>query len=173
MQEPQEMQVWLLGGGDLLDEGMAAHSSILSRIIPWTEEPGGLQFTGLQRVGHHWGTEHTHTQYFVVWIDHSLFIHASIDGHWDGFTFWLLWIMLQLTRVYKYLFASLLSVLWHIYPEVELLNHTVICRPDSYLTRHLWALVGAHPRMSGPVNPWDHMWVYEHFPWEGRNPLYF
>ena len=31
---------------------MAAHSSILARRIPWTEEPGGLQSMGLQRVGH-------------------------------------------------------------------------------------------------------------------------
>ena len=31
---------------------MATHSSILDWEIPWTEEPGGLQSTGLQRVGH-------------------------------------------------------------------------------------------------------------------------
>ena len=34
---------------------MATHSSILARRIPWTEEPGGLQSTGSQRVGHDWG----------------------------------------------------------------------------------------------------------------------
>ena len=38
--------------GRSLEEGMATHSSILAWRIPWTEEPGGLQFTGLQRVGH-------------------------------------------------------------------------------------------------------------------------
>ena len=38
---------------DPLEEGMATHSSILAWRIPWTEEPGGLQFMGLQRVGHH------------------------------------------------------------------------------------------------------------------------
>ena len=38
--------------GRSLEEGMAIHSSILAWRIPWTEEPGGLQFTGLQRVGH-------------------------------------------------------------------------------------------------------------------------
>ena len=36
---------------DLLEEGMATHSSILARRIPWTEEPGGLQSVVLQRVG--------------------------------------------------------------------------------------------------------------------------
>ena len=41
-----------LGWEDPLEEGMATHSSILSWKIPWTEEPGGLQSMGLQRVGH-------------------------------------------------------------------------------------------------------------------------
>ena len=37
---------------DPLEKGMATHSSILSWEIPWTEEPGGLQSMGLQRVRH-------------------------------------------------------------------------------------------------------------------------
>ena len=41
-----------LGWEDLLEKEMATHSSILAWRIPWTEEPGGLQSTGLQRVGH-------------------------------------------------------------------------------------------------------------------------
>ena len=41
-----------LGGEDPLEEGMATHSSVLAWRIPWTEEPGGLQSTGSQRVGH-------------------------------------------------------------------------------------------------------------------------
>ena len=39
------------GLGRFSGEGMATHSSVLARRIPWTEEPDGLQFTGLQRVG--------------------------------------------------------------------------------------------------------------------------
>ena len=39
---------------------MATHSSILAWEIPWAEEPGGLQPTGLQRVGHDLVTERTH-----------------------------------------------------------------------------------------------------------------
>ena len=35
-----------------LQEGMATHSSVLAWRIPWTEEPGRLQFLGSQRVGH-------------------------------------------------------------------------------------------------------------------------
>ena len=43
---------------DPLEEGMATHSSILAWRIPWTEEPGGLQSMGSQRVGHDWAIEH-------------------------------------------------------------------------------------------------------------------
>ena len=42
------------GTGRFLEEGMATHSSILAWRIPWTEEPGGLQSTGSQRVRHDW-----------------------------------------------------------------------------------------------------------------------
>ena len=48
----QEMQVQSLGWEDPLEEGMATHSSILAWRIPWTEEPGGLQSIGSQRVRH-------------------------------------------------------------------------------------------------------------------------
>ena len=41
-----------LGQEDPLEKEMATHSSILAWKIPWTEEPGGLQFMGLQRIGH-------------------------------------------------------------------------------------------------------------------------
>ena len=48
----QETGVRFLGWEDPLEEGMATHSSVLARRIPWTEEPGGLQSMGLQRVRH-------------------------------------------------------------------------------------------------------------------------
>ena len=48
----QETWVLSLGREDPLEKEMATHSSILSWEIPWTEEPGGLQSTGSQRVGH-------------------------------------------------------------------------------------------------------------------------
>ena len=46
--------VWVqsLGWEDPLEESMATHSSIFSWRILWTEEPGGLQSMGSQRVGH-------------------------------------------------------------------------------------------------------------------------
>ena len=51
MQESQEEQVRSLGQEDPMAESMAAHSSVLTWRIPWTEEPGGLQSMGQQRAG--------------------------------------------------------------------------------------------------------------------------
>ena len=48
----QETWVQSLDQEDALEKGMATHSSILAWRIPWTEEPGGLQPMGSQRVGH-------------------------------------------------------------------------------------------------------------------------
>jgi len=52
MQELPEMWVQSLCWEDSLEKGMTTHFSILAWGIPWTEEPGGLQFIGLQKVGH-------------------------------------------------------------------------------------------------------------------------
>ena len=54
MQETEEPCVQSLSQEDPLEEGIATHSSILAGRIPWTEEPGGLQFIWSQRVGHDW-----------------------------------------------------------------------------------------------------------------------
>ena len=48
----QETWVRFLGQEDRLEEGMAPHSSILAWRIPWTEEPGGPQSMGWQRIRH-------------------------------------------------------------------------------------------------------------------------
>ena len=48
----QETQVQSLDWGDPLEKGTATHSSNLVQRIPWTEEPGGLQPMGSQRVRH-------------------------------------------------------------------------------------------------------------------------
>ena len=53
----QETWVRSLGQKYPLEEEMATHSSILAWEIPWTEEPGGLQSMGLQRVRHHLATK--------------------------------------------------------------------------------------------------------------------
>ena len=51
LKKKKETQVQFLGQEDPLEKGMAIHSRILAWRIPWTEEPGGLQSIGSQRVG--------------------------------------------------------------------------------------------------------------------------
>ena len=65
----QKMQVWSLGGEDPLEEEMTTPSSILAWEIPWTEEPGGLQFMESQRLRHDWPTEHASLFSIVVVTD--------------------------------------------------------------------------------------------------------
>ena len=55
----QETRVQSLGWEDPLEKEMATHSSILAWRIPWTEEPGGPQSTGSQRVRHNCATSHS------------------------------------------------------------------------------------------------------------------
>ena len=57
----QDTQVQSLVQEHPLKEETATHSSILAGIIPWTEEPDGLQSIGSKGVGHDCTTEHTHT----------------------------------------------------------------------------------------------------------------
>ena len=57
VEEMQEIPVRSLGQEDPLEKEMATHSSILSWKIPWTEEPGGLQSMGLERIGHDWAEQ--------------------------------------------------------------------------------------------------------------------
>ena len=51
---PAMQETWVRSQGqeDALEEEMAIHSSVLAWRIPWTEEPGGLQSMGSQRIGH-------------------------------------------------------------------------------------------------------------------------
>ena len=63
----------------LLEKEMATHFSILAWKIPWTEEPGGLQSKGLQRVKHDWVTGHQQQQAFN--IRHSAQAHQYTNAH--------------------------------------------------------------------------------------------
>ena len=75
----QEDAVWSLGQEDPLKAEMATHSSILTRRIPRTEEPGGLRSMGLHRVGHDWETKRqqrqgdkTYQEPIFLWGGHTL-----------------------------------------------------------------------------------------------------
>ena len=78
----QETRVRSLGWEDSLEKEMATHSSIHAWRLPWTEEPGRLQSTGSQRVGHDWASSlslylHSAAQSVVyseeLWDFHLLF----------------------------------------------------------------------------------------------------
>ena len=69
MRELQKTPVPSLSWEDPLEEGTATHSSILGCRIPWTEEPGGLQFMGLQRVGHNRNDlAYMHANYSEIYV---------------------------------------------------------------------------------------------------------
>ena len=99
----QKSRVRSLDWKDPLVKGMATHSSILAWRTPWTEEPGWLQFMGLQRVWHDWATEHAHTHCGVtggfsagdgvefktsVWGGVSL-CFGSVTPHWTVRDMWI------------------------------------------------------------------------------------
>ena len=73
---PAMWETWVrsLGWEDLPEEGMTTHSSILAWRIPWIEKPGGIQSTGLQRVGHNRVTKPKST--VCIWQSQS-----SISSH--------------------------------------------------------------------------------------------
>ena len=97
---------------------MATHSSILT----W-EIPGQRSLVGYNPWCHRETQLSTQT---LTWIDHICWsIHLLIDTRVAS-TSWLWWTVLLWTRVYKCLLETLLSILLGTYPEVELLDHTVI-----------------------------------------------
>ena len=59
--------VWSLGWEDPLEEGTTTHSSILAWRIPWTEQPGGPQSMGSQRVRHK--EQHSSTSTILFWVN--------------------------------------------------------------------------------------------------------
>ena len=68
----QETQIQSLGWKDTLEKGMTIHSSTPACIIPWIEEPGGLQSMGSQRVRHDWATN---TSTFHIYIYVCIYIY--------------------------------------------------------------------------------------------------
>ena len=62
----QETWARSLGWEDPLEKGMTTHSSIFTWRIPWTEEPGGLQSIGSQRVEHDQVTKHAHSTLLIL-----------------------------------------------------------------------------------------------------------
>ena len=82
----QETWVRSLGREDPLEKEMATHSSILAWRIPWVEEPGGLQSTGQQRVGHDFTFTFTFNVVTNLQLLEVLFLVVVVFNleHWLG-----------------------------------------------------------------------------------------
>ena len=105
----RETWVWSLGWEDPLEKEMATHSSILAWRIPWTEEPGRLQSTGSQRVGHGWVTSLSFSSFFTsVWDECNCAVVWAFFGIaflWDWNENWpfpVLWPLLSFPNLLTY-----------------------------------------------------------------------
>ena len=76
-----ETQVRALGREDPLEKGMATHSSILAWRIPWTEEPGGLQFMGASKESDT-AERLTHTH---MYGHEHVYLNVSRDSVWSSY----------------------------------------------------------------------------------------
>ena len=83
---PAMWETWVqsLGQEDPLEKEMATHSSILAWRIPWMEEPGGLQSTGSQRVGHDWVTNFHFLSTFTYFSVNHIFWFLLVS-HFSNF----------------------------------------------------------------------------------------
>ena len=107
IQETQEMRVQSLGSEDPLEKGLATHSSILAWEMPWTEEPGGLQSIGSQRVRHIWSNLgqmddvipellcfpllflHVSLLCRILSTERTVLFKKEFEHHWPNFFHWI------------------------------------------------------------------------------------
>ena len=138
----QETQVRSLGQEDPLEKEMEIHSSILAWKIPWTEEPGGLQSTGSQWVGHDLAAKQQQQT------------HSMAERHLDLVLFGLLWIkVLWISMCVDMLFD------WH--------KHAFLLHPGpSNGAEAIWPRKEALPMSSLARVPESTSWSLR----RGRNP---
>ena len=84
-----ETWIWSLGQEDPLEKEMATHSSIHAWRIPWTEEPGGVQSTGSQRVRHAWATSLSFFHFLCCFCNFGGKRHMVYEGFLEAVQ-WLL-----------------------------------------------------------------------------------
>ena len=138
------MQVQSLGEEDPLEKEMAPPSSIFAWENPWTEESGGLQSMGLQRVGHDWATEqtHTHTHTWLV-VEHlfmpllATYMFSSEKNclfrsfpHFFKLSYWLFLLLSYMNYLCNLNVVSPLSDIWFAniwsqYINIEYLNISI------------------------------------------------
>ena len=117
----QETLVWSLCQEDPLEEIKATHSSILAWIIPWTEEPGGVQSMRSHRVGHDWVTK----QILLHGISSVQFSSVQLLSHVRLFaTPWIAARQLSLSITNSQSSLKLTSI-----ESVMPSSHLILCRP--------------------------------------------
>ena len=82
----QETQVWFLGLEDPLEKEMATHSSILAWRIPWTEEPRGLRFHGVAKVGCDLATKSSAAASSMIFFEQKIEADIMLCKFW-GWSF--------------------------------------------------------------------------------------
>ena len=120
---PAMRETWVqsLGWEDPLEKGMATHSSVLAWRNPWTEEPGGLQSVGSQRVEHHWATKYSTAQFQETRKEIQLYTHTYICIH---FIFFSLIVYYRILRIGPCLYSGSLLFIYLTYRSVYMLIPT-------------------------------------------------
>ena len=140
----RETWVWSLDREDPLEKEMATHSSVLAWRIPWTEEPGGLQSTGSQKVRHNWATSLSLSLLLCRWgVLHRV---LQVVG-WCWYCIQMVPFVWVLTIWYTLgLVFWLSSVLESVFPLQRLRAWSLLKhQPRSNLSR------GISPEMKGPL----------------------
>ena len=101
----QESRIQPLGREDPLEKGMATHSSTSAWRIPRTEEPGGLQSVGWQRVRHDWATNTTRVHDMFL----PCYVFILIINHHHLLSFFVFWVFLHRKLLGRYCGATVIS----------------------------------------------------------------
>ena len=132
----QQTWVWSLGQEDPLEKEMATHPTILAWRTPWTEEPGGLQSMGSQRVGHNWNDCHFDFTWsrsetrFVFLASDASFSSTILDSHSDLPAVMVLRTVLLLT-------TKLIPLQRHSTGSMLMALTVLLLSPSSYSSLHI------------------------------------
>ena len=121
----QGTRVQSLGWEDSLEKEMATHSSILAWKISWTEEPGGLQSTGSQRVGHNWATN-THTYIFILFFKYLLKHSWCVIVWYFQIYSKVTQLYIQINFYYIYMYVYIMCIIYSLYIIILYITYNYI-----------------------------------------------
>ena len=126
---PGDARDWVqsLGQENPLEKEMATHFSILAWRILWTEVPGGLQSTVLQRASHDWTTENEQK---CIYVNASLFVMSSSSSRVHKS---ILYICVSILALYILLSVPFFYQFWKLFPFFIFLNLIIIGCSGSFM----------------------------------------